>query len=232
MSDAGRLALGAWFVLTLVSIGAAHVPIPHDGTEIDADHAISLDDVGLSRVIYYEITTESPRVWLTFEAEAGQELYLKLGVPFIDRLKDSRPAMAVLGPTLPPVSVPFEIPAGLGGLTFTTDNVTQPEFFHEPFTGTDSWSLSEQTLALPAAGRYYVVAYVPSGQTGKLWVAIGRREEFGLEDILGLPATIAQVREFHEVGSAGGLPCFLLPVAAALPAMGLARFVRRRSAAE
>ncbi len=75
------------------------------------------------------------------------------------------------------------------------------------------------------------MAYVPSGQTGKLWVAIGRREEFSLEDILGLPATIAQVREFHEVGDAGGIPCFLLPVAAALPAMGLARFVRRRSTA-
>jgi hypothetical protein len=194
----------------------AHQPTMSDGTAVDADHAIEFVDVQISRVVYHEITEQAPRLWITFEVDEAQELRLQLGLPFIDRLSEYRPALVLLGPELPEVELPFEFPEGLGGLIFNTDDISDPEVFYEPFSGTTSWILLEQDAQLPAAGRYYVVAYEPSGTPGKLWVALGIEEVFGLGDILSLPAVLGQVRSFHEVPGCGTGPCFLFPTAAGL----------------
>lgn len=225
-----------WMVLCLLLVAAvpawAHKPIFPDGAGCTRDDAIVVEDVTISQVAYTEITDGCPQLWLTFEAEAGQELYLQIALPQIERYADLRPAVAVLGPGLPTVDVPFDVPEGYGGYVFTTDDVTEPESFHEPFTGTDSWILRERTQDLPEAGQYYIVAYVPSGETGKIWVAFGRQEQFGLGDIVSLPGTIATVREFHEVSGTGGLLCPLLgfgglTVVGAAPVV-IARRRRRR----
>ena len=145
---------------------------------------------------------------------------MSLGVPVIERLKDFRPALAVLGPGLPAVALPFEIPEGFGGLVFEAGTVTEPEVFHEPLTGTVSWVLFEDTVALPGSGQHYVVAYSPLGEPGKLWVTIGTREAFGLRDVIELPATVREVRAFHEVG--GQLRWLQVASVAGLVLIGLA----------
>lgn len=185
----------------LVSLSVwAHKPLPTDGTYSDADHALRVEEIDVSQVVYYELTHEGQQLWLTFEKEAEEGLYVSLGVPVIERLEDFRPALVVLGPGLPEIALPFETPEGFGGWIFETDGVSDPEAFHEPFTGTDSWVLLEDTVTLPGSGQHYVVAYSPLGEPGKLWVAIGTREAFGLRDVFELPATVREVREFHEVG--------------------------------
>jgi hypothetical protein len=198
----------------LISLGAhvapanAHKPIFSDGSAQNADVAIYIDDIDISYVVYHEVTAEANLLWLSFDGNAGQRVFAQLGVPFTERLEDFRPALALLGPGLPEVDLPFNIPDDLGGLLLTSDDVVEPEFFHEPFTGTDSWIMGDLETVLSQNGRHYFVAFVPDGTTGKLWVAPGKAEQFGLDDILSLPATIQQVREFHEVSSAG-YPCFL-----------------------
>jgi len=187
---------------TIVLVGLsvwAHKPLPSEGTYSDVDHALRVEEIDVSQVVYYELTHEDQQLWLTFEKEAEEGLYVSLGVPVIEPLKDFRPSLAVLGPGLPEIALPFEIPEGFGGWAFETDAVTSPAVFHEPFTGTDSWVLLEDTVALPGSGWHYVVAYSPLGETGKLWVAIGTREAFGLRDVIELPRTIREVRAFHEV---------------------------------
>ncbi len=208
-------------VIVLVGLSVwAHKPLPSDGTYSDAGHALRVEEIDVSQVVYYELTHENQQLWLTFETEAEEGLYVSLGVPVIEWLKDFRPALAVLGPGLPEIALPFEIPEGFGGWAFETDAVTSPGVFHEPFTGTDSWVLFEDTVALPGSGQHYVVAYSPLGEPGKLWVAIGTREAFGLRDVLELPATVREVRAFHEVG---GLPRWLqVASVASLVLVGLA----------
>jgi hypothetical protein len=125
--------------------------------------------------------------------------------------------------------LPFAIPAGDGAEVYPTTNITSPEFFHEPFSGTDSWILFKKTVTLPQSGRYYLVGYVPTGQAGKFWIAIGKREEFGLDAIGTLPQDIAQVRAFHE-SSATTPPCFLIPLGFVGTLLGI-RFISRRRAA-
>ena len=78
-----------------------------------------------------------------------------------------------------------------------------------------SWILREEHVDLPDAGTYFIVAFVPSGETGKLWVAPGDREEFGLGDIIRLSGVLDEVRAFHET-SGGGFPCFVFPLAGVL----------------
>ena len=188
-------------VILLVGLSVwAHKPLSSDGAYSDADHALWVEEIDVSQVVYYALTHDNQQLWLAFEKEAEQDLFVSLGVPVIDRLKGFRPALLVLGPGLPEIALPFEIPEGFGGLLFETGTVAQPEKFREPFTGTDSWVLLEDTVALPGSGKHYVVAYSPLGEPGKLWVAIGTKEAFGLRDVVELPATIGRVRAFHEVG--------------------------------
>lgn len=191
----------AWGLVILSSPAYAHRPTMSDGTAIDAAHAIEFQDVQISRVVYHDATKQAPQVWITFEVDKPQELFLQIGVPVLDRLRQYRPALALLGPGLPDVRVPFEFPKGLGGMVLDTRDVEKPEDFYEPFTGTRSWILKEQNVKLPDAGRYYVVAYDPDGKSGKLWAALGRKEEWGAKDMLKMPKIITEVRQFHEVAA-------------------------------
>jgi hypothetical protein len=133
---------------------SGHVPVFSDGSAIGPDTAIEVEDVSVSRVVYAEITPSAPQLWITFIGQAGQEVPFRLGVPFIPRLSDFRPALAVLGPGLPPVQLPFDVPAGLGGVVLEADPAAELEFFHEEFTGTDSWIVGDLNVRFPQDGRY------------------------------------------------------------------------------
>jgi len=194
----------AWVFLTFSSPASAHKPTMSDGSAADADHAIEFQDVQISRVVYHEVTTQASQVWISFAIEQPQELFLQIGVPVLDRLRKYRPAMALLGPGLPDVRLPFEFPGVIGGLILDTDDIENPKEFYEPFTGTSSWILREEDVQLPEAGRYYVVAFDPNGKPGKLWAATGRKEVWGAKDMLQMPKIITEVRQFHEVGAVGG----------------------------
>ena len=200
--------------IVLVATGSssavlAHQPIISDGTAVAADQAIFLDDVQISRVVYHEVTEDAPQVWLAFEVAEPQVLDLSLGVPKIYRLENFRPAYAIFGPGLPAFSGPIDAPQGLGGLFFSTEEVMEPEVFDEPFSCTSSWILDERQVDLPAAGRYYIVAFAPQGELGKLWIAPGIEEVFPLTEIFALMRSTREVRAFHEVPRCRFLACML-----------------------
>jgi monofunctional biosynthetic peptidoglycan transglycosylase len=188
----------AFSLVVLSSTAFAHRPTMSDGTASDADHAIEFQDVQISRVVYHEVTEQAPRVWITFEIDQPQTLFLQIGVPVMDDLRDYRPALALIGPGLPDLRLPFEFPRDLGGLVIDTRDVDKPRNFYEPFTKTRSWILSEKDVLLPEAGRYYVVAYDPDEEPGKLWAATGRKEVWNSSDLLNISKVITQVRQFHE----------------------------------
>jgi len=177
----------------------AHRPIFTDHAATGPETAIPISNPAISQVVYREITAQRPQVWLTFQAPKGFELFIQIGVPVIDRLKDFRPSMAVVGPGLPSDAVPFPLPEGLGAKVFSTKEVEKPRFFHEHFTSTDSWILRSETIRLPSAGRYYLVAFSPESQTGKLWLALGKTESFSLADLLQFPTWRKRIQQFHEV---------------------------------
>lgn len=228
----GRALLSAmvFFVLSGgAPIASAHLPIFDDGTAVDAEHALFISDIGLSQVVYHDVSEPVQPLWLAFDAVAGQALYFNPGVPALDRLRDYRPTFVLVGPGLPEAPLPFAVPPDNGAEVYSTTDIADPEFFHEPFSGTDSWILLEKTVILPQSGRYHLVGYLPSGQPGKFWIAVGKREEFGPEAIATLSQDIAQVRTFHE-SSATSAPCFLIPMGLVGTVLGIRLISRRQEA--
>jgi hypothetical protein len=226
----GKIILRVMVFLALsggAPIASAHLPISDDGTAVDAEDALFISDIGLSQVVYHEVSEPVQPLWLAFDAVAGQELYFNPGVPALDRLRNYRPTFVLVGPGLPEATLPFAVPADNGAEVYSTTDIADPEFFHEPFSGTDSWILFKKTVTLPQSGRYYLVGYLPSGETGKFWIAIGKREEFGPDAIATLSQDIAQVRTFHE-SSASSAPCFLIPMGLVGTLLGIRLIPRRR----
>jgi len=76
--------------------------------------------------------------------------------------------------------------------------VAEPRLFHEHFTNTDSWILWSETITLPKAGRYYLVAYSPQSQVGKLWLSVGKKESFSPNDLKEFPTWAKRIQAFHE----------------------------------
>ncbi|MFO7975562.1 MAG: hypothetical protein R6V12_13105 [Candidatus Hydrogenedentota bacterium] len=190
----------------------AHQLVPDDGTHIDASLALEVEDVSISQVIYHTVAEEGEALWVTFSAEAGEDVYLQLGVPVIEGLEDYRPALLLLGPGLPDIETPPGVPESMGGVLLEPEG--QPEEFYERFTGTASWILLEEDTTVPQSGQFYVVAYHPESETGKLWVSWGREEVFGLRDLVTYADVLQVVRTFHEVDDEPlpFLPRFLLTI--------------------
>ncbi|NLS96827.1 MAG: hypothetical protein GXX96_32225 [Planctomycetaceae bacterium] len=177
----------------------AHRPVFTEDAAKSPDTAIPLTEPHVSQVVYREITDKAPQIWLTFDVPEDFELYIQLGVPVIDRLEKSRPAMAVVGPGLPSEKVPFEIPESTGAKIFTTKEVEKPRFFNEHFTSTQSWILRSETIPLKEPGRYYLVAYSPDKQNGKFWLSIGKQESFKAEHWKQFPTWQKLIHKFHEL---------------------------------
>lgn len=225
--------------LIFTSVALAHRPTFSAGSATDANSAYEIKEPDVSQVVYHELTDDAQHLWLTFQGDKDYMLFVQIGVPVLDRLKDYRPAVVLLGPGLPEVELPFGIPEGLGGKVINTDDVTEPRFFHERFTDTRSWILKEVDVSLPASGRYFLVAYHPTGEPGKVWVSVGKLERFGLGDLLQFREWTIQARRFHEEVVGLGLPripCFassaLMLTALCVLASGLfasrAKFVAAR----
>ena len=189
----------------------AHRPLFSESAAIDPSTAVRVDRPDVSQVIYRPLDAEHQQVWLTFEAKAGFDLFVQLGVPALDRLKDYRPTMAVVGPGLEQADVPFDLPAGMGVVVFPTDTIQSPRFFHEHFTKTDSWILRSQTVKLPQDGRYYLVAFEPNARPGKLWLSLGTKERFSVMELLQFGAWRKIIQAFHEVGPSASVPEFPPP---------------------
>ena len=202
-----RRVMKAGFLLLVVFMGStsanAHRPIFTEDKATGPDTAIPIKDPQISQVVYREITKDSSQVWLAFEVPKDFKLFVQIGVPAIDRLKDFRPAMAIVGPGLPDNDPPFTLPKDAGAKVLLTKEVAKPRFFHEHFTNTDSWILRGETVVLPKAGRYYLVGYSPDKQTGKLWLSVGKKESFSLEDLKDFPTWTKKIQAFHEVQSKG-----------------------------
>lgn len=185
-------------VLLVCPWASAHRLIPNDGSHVSAETALTIETPAVSQVVYHEATSDAPRLWIAFHGQEGQQQYLQLGVPVLDRLADFRPALVVIGPGLPQIELPFPIPEELGGLLLRGEE-GDARFFNEHFTGTQSWILLEKTVPLAQTGDYYLVAFDPENRPGKYWVALGRKEVFTLQDFLTYPETVRVVRAFHEV---------------------------------
>ena len=188
--------------LALVGAALAHKPSFSADDYATPDAAFFVAEPEVSLVVYDEVSCAAPELWMVFPADPSVPLFVQLGVPVIERLRDHRPSVAVLAPGLPalePGAVPFDVPDGLGGVVYETGDLAEEKYvFYEPFSQTESWIYVEDTVSLPESGLGYVVAWDPDQQTGKLWVATGTVEDFSDVDVEDFSSWLPQVQAYHE----------------------------------
>jgi len=198
-ASARVVTIGLAVIAIAAAAAFAHRPLTVGPTYGSPDDALFLKEIETSQVVYASLTAEASERWLAFDVDGPTTLRLSLGIPKIDRLVDYRPSIAVLGPGLPDIEPPIEASGFSSRVTFRGESPAEDLSFFEPFTGTASWITAEETVALPEAGRYVVVAWAEPATADKLWVAIGSRERFGLRDVFNMPTIRRDVRAFHEL---------------------------------
>ena len=109
-------------------------------------------------------------------AALDQSILLSITIPQISGQENFTPAMALMGPGLPPGDLPKQVikPQDSGVLILPSPaNATS---FFEPFSRTSYWTRQEQYVKLPASGSYSVAVWDDKGQTGRYVFVIGDRE--------------------------------------------------------
>ena len=199
--EEAKLRYGIFFGCLIASVAYAHKPFFSEGGYGSPDSAWPIDNLDTSIVMYHPVQCDEQQLWLTFDGDVGAELFFQLGVPVIDELRNYRPSIAILAPGLPSPdqTLPFALPDGLGALVFHAADTAQPQSFFEPFTQTESWIWVEQIETLRDAGQGYLVAWVPDGIIGKLWVAVGTVEDFSDATAEDFISWRPKTRGFHEV---------------------------------
>ena len=162
------------------------------------DSAFTVLDPDISIVLYAEMTCSEQELWMEMETGDRDEVWIELCVPMLDRLEDYRPSVALVAPGLPDAELPFALPDGMGATVIDTDDVTDPLYFYEPFTQTESWILYQGWLEVPQNEQVFLVSWNPDSFTGKLWVAVGKTEDFSDVTMDQFGEWIEKTQDYYE----------------------------------
>ena len=210
-----RLGLFALLGIGAVAYGHNFLP-PTPGQTIT-----NIQDISVSRAAYREISTSDQVDVYEFTAKKGQQIYIQITIPLLDRLSGFLPEFALVytgveqanfnSPQLDmgkvvdpphdvvdriyPHAVTDETEPPLIGVAYDGSPTV---VFDEPFTGTKYWTRQTLTISAPADGTYRIGVYSPGGSKGKYVLAPGTAEAFGIGDIFGIIGVRYQVRIFCE----------------------------------
>jgi hypothetical protein len=129
--------------------------------------------------MYATLETPNDVDYYEFNGSQNQSILLSITIPQITGQENFTPAMALIGPGLPPGDLPKQVikPQDSGVLILPSPaNATS---FFEPFSRTSYWTRQEQYVKLPANGSYSVAVWDDKGQAGRYVSVIGDREVLG-----------------------------------------------------
>lgn len=183
-------------------------PVVIDGGFTDDSNAHRISEPEKGHIGYHRARASAPALWFRLEADYGDRLELRLGVPALERYRMLRPAVAVLGQGLPPVAetVPFTIPEGFGGHIYHSADL-DIEQHTDNYYGVVSLRFETIEHVLNHAGRVYLVGYIPesgqpelqdASQEGKFWMTVGHKVNFRMRDLLTTYRRTREIRAFFE----------------------------------
>ena len=187
----------------------AHKPIFDDAFHGDFNHALVIKDAQVSQITYHEFSNEEPVFWVKFLGIKDEEIQIVLNVPYSERLADMDVYMALFRKGSDDLNtaskksvdliVPFDTPEDHEGVVFYSGFYDR-EFFHEPFSNTNSWFVLRQRFTPVETGVYYAAIWPEEDFSagGKVGFSIGTLERFSPLDIIMLGEWIEGIRRFHE----------------------------------
>ena len=164
----------------------AHFPIIAGDKHHNQTKALPIENIHISKVMYQTLSKSKPESWIAFEGALGNKLDIEIGLPKLDKLKKFRPTIEIITPKNESILI-------------HTSDINNPEFFHEPYTDTESWILIRQSIKLQSNGIYFIKSFSTTKDSGKLWIAVGKEESFGVGELTKLVSIRGAVREFHEL---------------------------------
>ncbi len=192
-------------ILSFKSNALAHVPLD---TSVPAtkEKPIFVEDHQISWAAYNQLETAGDVDFYSFKAEQGEEIYFSMVIPVIDRYKNFRPDLALIGPSLENDYAGYDdnyINSSLKlesdeNIIIVRDDQDNPDTFFEPFTRTSYWRRQQYSTQAPAAGTYFLAVFSEKEDQGKYTLAIGRKEVWGLKDLIRMPKILWDTRMFVE----------------------------------
>lgn len=185
------LSLSMLWLVTTARPAFAHQPYFED-TDTTATTPWSIADPTVSLALYFTLDSPTDVDYFTFAGRAGQTILLSMTIPQIEGAEHFTPTLALLGPSLPKISLPTQVvqPANTGALLLRAPS-GQAALFFEPFSRTRYWRRQQGRVTLPADGQYVVAIWSETGQMGRYTFAPGDREIFG-----GDPAFASKLRAY------------------------------------
>jgi hypothetical protein len=227
-----RYSIGLATLLWLMTTTAvlAHKPIFADlQSNTTRATAIKISDPEISWAVYAQLSQTDEVNYYRFEGKRGLPIRIEMSVPHIESARDFGFDVALVGKGLTESArTPFALEVGEGAIVALNSGQDNALVFDEPFTQTSYWRRQTLRAELPADGTYWIAVYDPRGRTGKYVLAIGEREDFGVDDIASMPSIVLRVHEFFgdDVRNAFVVPLIGLFVGA-LILVGAIGFIRR-----
>ncbi len=195
------------FFIILISANAqAHKPIDTSGPATKVN-PIVITEHRVSWAAYNEFLAPGEVHYYRLEGvKSGEKIHLSLLVPYLERLKDYFPVIALMGPGLEedfsgldPEKILELLKPGEGeGVIVKQFAGQEAGTFFEPFTQTRYLERQEMNIFAPASGNYYAAVVDLEGRADKYVFAIGEEEKWGPADILSMPRIWWDVRMFME----------------------------------
>jgi len=174
----------------------AHTPLepPFDNESLAT--AYGVPDPTKSWAIYAELHEGGEAQYYRLEMEQGERLRLMLFIPVSEKER-FKPNLVVMGPAITSHDAPPEFVETAGGVGVTVlEGQLSAEPAYEPFTPSAYYYLADLDLDVSVAGTYHVAIY-EAYQGGRYGLAVGYREEFGLDEWLMIPIDVIGVHEWE-----------------------------------
>jgi len=159
----------------------AHTPLKPGPDNESLETAYTVSDPTKSWAIYADLHEGGEAQYYRLDLEEGQELRAMLFVPISQNI-DFMPNLIVMGLGISSedtVPAYVEVPDGAGTMLVTAQRSPQPSY--EPFTPSSYYYLASVDQEISLTGTYYVAIY-EEFQGGRYGLAVGYREEFGLDE--------------------------------------------------
>lgn len=183
----------------------AHIPLDTSGPALK-EEPILVEDHKISWAAYNQLNEPGEVDYYLFNANKGEEIYFSMVIPVIDRYKNFKPDVALIGSGFENNYAEYDINyinsilklESNENIIIVRDHKENPDIFFEPFTRTSYWVRQELSIAAPVTGSYYLAVFSGEQAQGKYTLAIGRREIWGFKDIIRMPKIWWDTRIFVE----------------------------------
>jgi hypothetical protein len=182
-------------LLSAVNDVFAHAPDkPTDNESLATAYTIS--DPIKSWAIYAKLHEEKEAQYYKFEMAQNERLFAMLFVPTSEDDK-FMPSLVVMGPGITSQDVLpeyLETVEGEGVMLLEAERQSKPTY--EAFTPSSYYYLASLDQEVSTAGTYHIAVYV-SSRGGRYGLAIGYREEFGLDEFVKIPIDVIGIHQWE-----------------------------------